>query len=748
MDENQINQPNQDPRKEHVKRHVNLVFLALVAFLLLSGVAVLVTTNKTLLPSNKAKTPTEISEGKTDVDPKPEDSNQPALPYDGQKHLPEVTNIKEYQFSQEAGELLKKNGFVVVPAAHDEFFGKYESNRYTLDPNFVTTDAVLHNYHLVFNYILKQLELNQLHDLLKGLNTDMLNKAMNQYETAKGTDWENAAKRNVAYFAVGSKLLDPSVSVPVYVNDLVTKELALMEKHSGISESPVMNLGADTSDKISTPQGSLSIEALKEDYSQYIPRGHYDQNDKLRAYFKAMMWYGRITFRLDNDDETKSAILITLALNNSNANQKWAKMFDTINFFVGDTDDINFIQYKKLVSDSFGEPANESSVIGNKNGFQTFKTKAAALEPPQINSMPIMDPSIQPDRDKVITGFRYMGQRFTIDASIMQKLIYRDTDSNSKGEFRYLPKGLDVAAALGSDEALNILSEMGETDYKKYSENMQKLRDHIKTIPSSTWTSNLYWNWMYTLNTLLSNVPDNAPIFMKNTAWVRKQLNTYLGSWTELKHDTILYAKQVYAEMGGGPPEEKDDRGYVEPNPELYKRLGYLIELTNTELTKRNILADTTSELLDKMDMLVSALEKISEKELSGEQLSEADYELIRNFGGSIEHFWYEVNKEEMGDQPALSFLADNPSSLVADVATDPNGKVLEEATGRVFDIYVIVPVDGKPRIASGAVYSYYEFPWPLNDRLTDKKWNELINSGQTPDLPEWTKAFIGRSLY
>jgi len=70
---------------------------------------------------------------------------------------------------------------------------------------------------------------------------------------------------------------------------------------------------------------------------------------------------------------------------------------------------------------------------------------------------------------------------------------------------------------------------------------------------------------------------------MQNQAWARKDLNTLLGSWTELKHDTILYAKQVYAEMGGGM-EGVDDRGYVEPNPYLYARLAALVNLTREGL--------------------------------------------------------------------------------------------------------------------------------------------------------------------
>ena len=51
---------------------------------------------------------------------------------------------------------------------------------------------------------------------------------------------------------------------------------------------------------------------------------------------------------------------------------------------------------------------------------------------------------------------------------------------------------------------------------------------------------------------------------MQSDAWLDKQLNTSLGSWTELKHDTILYAKQAYAEMGAGghfPPLPKEAQG-------------------------------------------------------------------------------------------------------------------------------------------------------------------------------------------
>ena len=90
---------------------------------------------------------------------------------------------------------------------------------------------------------------------------------------------------------------------------------------------------------------------------------------------------------------------------------------------------------------------------------------------------------------------------------------------------------------------------------QNYPEQMDKVRGQIQGLPTSQWTENLYWSWLYTFRPLLApKAPDSGyPSFMTNDAWTRKDLNTVLGSWTELKHDTLLYAKQVMAEMGGGP---------------------------------------------------------------------------------------------------------------------------------------------------------------------------------------------------
>ncbi len=72
-------------------------------------------------------------------------------------------------------------------------------SRYEPVPLFVTTDSLLHNYHLFFNHLLKAIETDRLIPELKKLNQAMLLEAQKQYAALKDTAWENAAKRNMGF---------------------------------------------------------------------------------------------------------------------------------------------------------------------------------------------------------------------------------------------------------------------------------------------------------------------------------------------------------------------------------------------------------------------------------------------------------------------------------------------------------------------------------------------------------------------
>lgn len=664
--------------------------------------------------------------------------------YKIEKDLSNVEYAEDLNTPEGGTELLAENGFVVTGGYYNEYFSLYEDNRYNYMPSFITTDSVLHTYHLYFNYLLKQLEENELYDLALKNTKALLDVSLEQYEDAKGSEFQTAAKRNIAYFTVALKLLDPKSRIPDLVKNEVEADLDLIQAHKGIETSAVMGMD-DVTDYL-------------EDFSQYIPRGHYNKSEKLKQYFKALMWYGRMTFRLKEGDETRSALLMIAALKNDNdLRNDWKRLYEPIGFFVGDADDLVYLDYAPLAVKIFGENnLNVKSYIENYKDVSQFIDDAKNLRDPGINSMPVLGTILKPEegveeRTEEVKGFRYLGQRFTIDAYVFQKLICREVGNKDgtmpcpKEDSRMLPNGLDIPSALGSALAYKILDDMGETDYAKYEDNMKKLQGGMAKLPKSEWTKNLYWGWMYTLKSLIEKDYGNGyPMFMQNENWKKKELITFLGSWAELKHDTILYAKQAYAELGGMmEPDERDDRGYVEPNPELYSRLASLTQLTIDGLDERDILSSANKEQLEKLSEMLITLKDISITELAGEDLTDEEYEFIRSYGGSLEHFWYETFTDEEKEQGDL--LNNNPAPIIADVATDPNCCVLEVGTGRIDPIYVVFPIDGGLRLARGGVYSYYEFSWPMDDRLTDEKWRDeiLMDWENMPERPQWQLDYL-----
>lgn len=710
-----------------------------------------------------AETATEAAPGATPVSPQEGSSQSAALRFAAFEKPPvnvspavfhepiaaDLSNVVvPFVFSEAQRAQLAEAGLVVSPGREKEFFTVYEQARYNNLPTFVTSDSLLHVYHLLFDKVLRTAERQSFIPLLQDLNQAMLAQTDAQYQALQGTAWEDAAMRTVAFIGVGSRLLDPEISVPAYAQDLVQAELAQIEAAEGIMLSPLFP----------------GLE-FGEDYTQYIPRGHYTTSEELTRYFKSMMWYGRMTFRLktDNPDvgkaETRSALLLVHALRTATVNgapalDTWLALYNPTVFFVGRSDDLTAFQYLEVIDEVYG-PTPDLNAIADENRLETFIEAADQLPPPLILGIVI---SVDQDEEETTKGFRFMGQRFVPDAYIFRQLIYRNVGTQQ--EPRMLPKGLDVMAAMGSDRAYTHLEQMGDTSYVNYPEQMAKMQTWTSGLSVEQWTETLYTTWLYSFYPLLEEPAEGYPAFMQSGAWLDKQLNAALGSWAELKHDTILYAKQVYAELGAGgsnAPQPLLARGYVEPVPEFFARLEALTTMTLEGLDSRGLLGDQDRDSLQRLQELAAAFRVMAEKELRGEPLTEEEFNLIRFYGGELEHLTMAAADQETEEPGGLPVMDEEPqAAVIADVATapDPDGDgvpnpvVLEEGVGRVDELYVVAPLileDGsiQLQVAKGGVFSYYEFPWPAEDRLTDEAWREMLDAGETPERPAWTNSFF-----
>jgi hypothetical protein len=635
----------------------------------------------------------------------------------------QIVNIERMGVSTEGKTALVKNLFYLTPSSDSQIYDVYNNLSEAGLPAFVTTDSVLHTYHIMFDYMLRMLEVQHFSPDAVDLSNLLFDESKAQLNSATGAV-KTAALKDTAFFAVALTLLGESPDVPSQAGDMVQAELSLINGHQGFAKSPLF--GYD------------------EDYSQYVPRGHYTRNDTLKKYFMAMMWYGRMSFRLKMKDDpelakeqTRRAILITLALKDRTFDL-WKGIYEPTVFFVGETDDLSAFDYTQLLQEVYGSNIGLAE-LADDTKLQAFIDKALKLKEPKIVSTLLTDVDYQGSGMDTIKGFRFMGQRFIPDSYMFQELVYAKV--GTMADPRLFPMGLDVMAVLGSKRASEILDTVyHETRYENYTKQMDSLKQQFAALKADAWTQNLYWCWLYCLMALLNEKGDGYPSFMKKQAWADKELDTSLGSWAELRHDTILYAKQSYTMLATAirtPPEPP--KGYVEPNPELYGRLASLTTMTIDGLNSRGLLLDVFADRLSRLKDLLVSLKSISEKELTGAGASEDDYGLIEHVGATLEGIV--TFPPELKD--AITSDADTKMAVIADVHTDVNTmKVLEEGVGSPYHIFVAVPIGGQLTVAEGAAFSYYEFKQPMDDRLTDEKWQDMLKNNQAPETPEWTKSF------
>ncbi len=649
--------------------------------------------------------------------------NAKVKPYKVSATLAEVSNLKHFNrkvpVTAAKRAMLAKHLFAVSPTKSKQLFHIYEDNDYKDIPSFVTTDSVLHLYHIFFDFTLRTVEEQALTPVLVRLTEGMLADSVKIWNEAEDSGLREAALKNVVYFAVAARNLGLQPKVPAQAENLIRLEMDLIDDHAG------MKVGA--------------IFPYEIDYSQFVPRGHYTRSETLQRYFRVMMWYGLAPFALRSNtgraDETiRQSLLLTRSLYRTNLISDWEAIYEPTAFYVGTSDDLTPAEWKSAMDKTFGANATVSS-FADAEKFERFVEAAQLLRPAQIQYRRLIEPgkTIAPDPN---TQFRFMGQRYIPDSEILQKL--------SVPIKRVFPAGLDVMAVLGSERAASILDAnprvYNPQNWEAYRAERAKLLQQFSAVMPEVWTSNLYWRWLGALKTLNEPVPPGYPSFMQNQAWTDKSLNTSLASWAQLRHDTILYGKQSGAEMGDGS-EPAPYKGYVEPNVKFWSQMLDLTRRSRQGLNDRKLMPEELEGRFETFEELISNLKTISEKELRNEKLTEDEYQSIRAIGGTLEYMTLSVMTGNP-DTWELVNEADKEMACIADVHTGGD-EVLEEAVGNANEILVIVPVEGRLVLTRGAVFSYYEFIHPAADRLTDEKWQKMVNAGRVPAPPAWTRSFL-----
>lgn len=756
--------------------------------------------------------------------------------------------LDKYRLEDQAH--LLKHGFAIYPRfsrENDDFVKFYKEVKDRELPLYVTADSVLHLYHIQFDKILKTAEEKEfipaLAALLESLDAHLVGQGA--ADVPLSPELQQANRLAQAYLRLAHRLLtdrtderpllqalrgavmkagnrsygltgehaeamkcfrDPAPAfraiqgvprqgkdaalklidaeleaidasepkrglLPAEEEEAIEQELKLIAAHEGFKESPLF--------------------VYSEDYSQYVPRGHYTQTPALKRYFKAMMWLGRMTFLVKGGEpygpgspylvseaearrQTLAAAMLTEALDKAKleegvrALEVWQRIYDVTAFMVGAADDLGYEEYKPALDAAVGPGVMVSQLMA-EGKMLALKKELLRLSPPAIYSgtgdivsfdaKALAGIANEKELDRALAstmGFRLMGQRFVPDSYWMGKLVFPTVGAptaehdpkpftwgmTAAGPRRVFPRGLDVAALLGSRRAAELLKARGDAAYDGYDKAVEKLRQEMADLSETQWNFNLYWSWLHCLKPLLVEFGQGYPTYMQQAAWQDKCLAAALGSWSELRHDTILYAKQSYTMRAGGmPPIPAERPGYVEPVPELYGRLLALSRLTKDRMAAMKCLDEDMTKRLDNTEKLLARLLDISKQELENKVLEAEDYKWIRDFAGTM-------RMAAVGGRFIGEDADELKTTLVADVHTDGNSRtVLEEATGQLALLVVVNKLpDGKLYAACGPVFTYYEFKQPMAERLTDESWIQMLEGGggRYELLPDWYRDGLG----
>jgi hypothetical protein len=639
-------------------------------------------------------------------------------------------------------EQLGQNGFVISRDHEFPTFAYGYETIYGADlPVYISADSVLEALHRSYDDILKAIELASLipnlGSLLDGMRANLAGASALSSSARGDADF---------YLAVAKSLLSGSVASPVAGADagLIRTFFDGATAATGMQEITIFGVHR------------------KIDFSQFTPRGHYTDSEELGRYFRAMMWLGRIDFRLVETQEDHSqvfhrrqfeAMVALESLLGPGEQPRFDRIDATIEAFVGESDYMTVPQVDALLADVGATgladlDAVEDATLANAilaGGYGT-----------QRISSHIMINGLGTGTMPLSSSFAFFGQRYVVDSHVFSNVVFdRVQDGAVK---RMMPDPLDVAfAALGNDQAAPLLAS--ELTIYPYAAELESMRVLVDAHGSEFWEANLYNRWLGSLralSTVTGAVTDpgtaGLPVVTGTEAWGRRILNTQLASWAELRHDTILYAKQSYT---GGIACEFPD-AYVDPYPEFYRAIVAFAEqgTSVSAVALEGLAPELSATITDYFAHLAevsTTLAGMADNQRQGtpfssEQMAFINDAVVLQVEGCG---WPTRTLGWYGRLYFDNYAATEGDPTIADVHTQPTdeggalvGRVLHVGTGHPRLMVVTADTCNGPHAYAGLASSYYEKITENFERLTDEAWQSSLREAPPVDV-EWMQSVI-----
>lgn len=566
---------------------------------------------------------------------------------------------------------------------------------------YITPDLLFEQTHVLFS---ESLEVVEKHVLLPDLTAALLELHKVTEEKLNKEEKEEIKKlytHNLDYLKTAICLINKDAIIPK--TGAVAEELALVLGAKDIKDSPVMG--------------------YKEDYTQYIPRGHYTKDPNLERYFRAITWLGRMGFYVEPNPAANlskemvsrlvgQATLLTSSFRDKEGlENKFLELDNILTLWVGVSDDVSLFEAKRLMAKAIGKEEKsftlEQGILSEENIKKISETIVKEAKPAKISATFVQEGTNRPP-----FSIKLLGQRFLLDSYVFNQLSFdRIKDFNGKEspltlsttiqgrKVRGIPRAYDLMAVLGSKLAQKELDRLEDSNYSGYKEQMSSTTSEASSMLKTDSFYNLY------LSALQSNLTSESLLANQETA----NLRSSLGGWIMLRHDLVAYGKQSYTTVPrtlNFPEETEVAKIHIAPAGVVFASLTKAVEkiavFLQTTLKDRKI--NVTPNPERQAVSLLNALTMLSSQ--AGKELSQ---EQAMVFLENLDN-WAIVKSEV----------------LITDVHTDTiTNEVLQLGVGYPKVLTVDIAADKK---AQAVVFSCYEFRQPISNRLTDEGWKKLLS--------------------
>lgn len=450
-------------------------------------------------------------------------------------------------------------------------------------PVFITSDAVLNGFHVLFEESILRLEtanarqvrpvLLKIWEGLKDAGKDIKGKP----ELLKAAQF-----RAKAVIAVALKLYGEKVEFPKDIEEAAQEQVKLIL--AGNATGKPKWLGEPDA-------GFMAI-----DYARFTPRGFYTRNETLQKHFRALSWLQAIPFRVEKDEEFLAVLLIGDTIERSRwevdltGRSRFEAAWRCFGAFLGTGDDWDLIELENYGPNL--PPDLDGKYLEARRDRSLSDTRRGGGRPElndQLRFVPD-DPNAAAEPNyRIVSAYR-----------LPDAVLFARTTAPRQFN-RALPTGLEVATLLGSKFAMRQLGGGAES----------KLAKTIEVAAPLLGEHSVYGRYLRCLGALVDDPEPDAPKFLAGEPWQAKQCNALLAAWAQMRHTWALQAKlnEHYYGMALGRA------GFVEPEPEFFARLGSLLESTEELLATAGALTPDPLEVASWLRDYVTLVNRIKNAE-------------------------------------------------------------------------------------------------------------------------------------